>query len=120
MNKISKQPSLFDMMASITAKEEGMLQSITTANTEISKWSMKAYETLVEFIANNRSNKFMAEDARRYAEEKGLPIPPSKRAWGAIILKAAKDGLIKKNGHAAVTNVRAHRAFASVWERVEQ
>jgi hypothetical protein len=58
---------------------------------------------------------FQAEDFRDSIT--GLiEEPPSKRAFGHIILKAAREGLITRVGYAPVKNVTAHRAFASVWK----
>lgn len=87
------------------------------ANAVHLSWSDKAMDYLKWYISSIEKDKeFLAEDVREYAGTL-VPEPPSLRAWGAIILKAAKMGLIKKVGHRAVKNANAHRAFASVWRR---
>ena len=43
---------------------------------------------------------FLTEDVRAMAEADGLPAPPDKRAWGAVMRKAAHAELIKADGYA--------------------
>jgi hypothetical protein len=97
-------------------RDEGMKKAETSANEKTENWSERAMLLLRKFTQSNKS--FMAEDIRLFAIENGLPKPPSERAWGAVIKRAAKSGIIKKVGHQAVSNPRAHKAFASVWERI--
>jgi hypothetical protein len=70
---------------------------------------------LKDFIQFSDGKPFMCEDVREYASNH-LPTPPTNRAWGAIILRAKKDGIIKHYGFGQVTNPRAHRANASMWK----
>jgi hypothetical protein len=112
----SRQAGLFETLDLGNAlKERGIMLAERNANAEHSGWSDKAFHLLCEFI--KFTPRFRAEEARAYATEKGLEDPKSKRAFGAIILRAARAGLIKKTGHESVTNPKAHKAFAAVWER---
>jgi hypothetical protein len=86
------------------------------ANAVHGDWSDQAFEFLKIFLAHRRG-EFMAEDFRAACNEV-IPEPPSLRAYGAIILRAAKSGLIRKVGMRSVKNLKAHRAFASVWRKV--
>jgi hypothetical protein len=56
----------------------------------------------------------MTEDVRE-ASKHQLSEPPSARAWGGIIVKAVKCGLIYRKGFRNVSNVKAHRTPASLW-----
>lgn len=110
------QLTFFDKLE--TPKEIGIQQAVEHANRIMPDWSENAYRYLESYIVlHKRHHRFMTEDVRRAAElSLKVPIPPSKRAWGAIILRACKSGIIKKVGHDKVKNTNAHSAFASVWE----
>lgn len=98
-------------------RENGMHSAVAHADAVIESWSEKAYQMLPTFIATRGSDEFMAEDARIWAERRGLPHPPSERAWGAVIRRAAINGLIKFVGYAKTTNPRAHRTPAALWKK---
>lgn len=93
-------------------KTEGMDQAVMTADSVIPIWSTRAYDFLVNYAKYNY--KFMSEDVRT-ASESEIPTPPSNRAWGAVIVKAKKNGIIKHFGYGQVKNPIAHMANASVW-----
>jgi hypothetical protein len=93
-------------------KERGMQKAVDHANQVHTDWSEKAFEFLKSFIIEHK--KFLAEDVRYYSAGK-VPEPPSQRAWGSVIVRAAKAGLIRRVGYEQVKNVKAHRANASVW-----
>lgn len=97
--------------------EQGMLHAEQHANIVHEGWSENALEWFVKYIKHfGRGHQFKTEDVRKYAELNGFDVPPSLRAWGAIVLKAAKAGLIKKAGYAQVENAKAHKANCSLWE----
>jgi hypothetical protein len=94
------------------ARDKGIEQAEKHANQVHDSWSDKAFEFLKSFIVNHK--KFLAEDVRYYSAGV-IPEPPSQRAWGAVIVRAAKQGLIRRVGYEQVKNAKAHRANASVW-----
>ena len=57
----------------------------------------------------------MTEDVR-LASEKEIPMPPSNRAWGGIVVRASKAGLISRVGFSNVKNAKAHKTPATVWK----
>ena len=93
-------------------RDKGIKQAINNADDIHEKWSEKAYKFLTDYIRSH--HEFMTEDVR-VASEKKIPIPPSNRAWGGIILRASKAGLITRVGFSSVKNVKAHRTPATVW-----
>ena len=93
-------------------RDKGIKQAIDNADDTHEKWSEKAYKFLTDYIRSH--HEFMTEDVR-VASEKKIPIPPSNRAWGGIILRASKAGLITRVGFSSVKNVKAHRTPATVW-----
>ena len=76
------------------------------------KWSDLAYSFLEQYIQTRQ--KFMTEEVRA-ASEGIVPEPPSLRAWGGIVVRAANRGLIEKAGYQEVQNPKAHRTPSSVW-----
>jgi hypothetical protein len=51
----------------------------------------------------------------RMAAKEIVPEPPSLRAWGSVLLTAARRGWIKQVGYIKVENVKAHRTPAALW-----
>ena len=93
-------------------RDKGINQAIDNADDTHERWSEKAYKFLINWIKTQY--EFMTEDVR-LASEKEIPIPPSNRAWGGIILRASRAGLISRVGFSNVKNAKAHRTPATVW-----
>jgi len=93
-------------------RDKGIKKALDNANNTHNKWSDKAYDFLLKYI--KYQNQFMTEDVR-IASEKAIPKPPSNRAWGSVILRASRSGLINRVGFANVKNAKAHKTPASVW-----
>lgn len=87
----------------------------TAADHASEAWNEKAYEYLKKYLKINR-DKFMTEFFRQWAESNGLHPPPTARAYGSIISKAAKKELIKHCGYSRTSNYKAHKTPASVWQ----
>lgn len=92
--------------------EAGIDQAVSHADAVSPAWSDTAYAFLLEYAATER--EFMAEDVRAAAAGK-VAQPPSLRAWGGVMLRAAKAGLITKIGFRSVSNPKAHCATGGVW-----
>ena len=93
-------------------RNEGIKKAIDNADDTHEKWSDKAYKFLLDYIKSHK--EFMTEELR-VDSEKEIPKPPSNRAWGGIILRASRAGLITRVGFSSVKNVKAHRTPATVW-----
>ena len=99
-------------------RDKGIKQAIDNANDTHDKWSDKAYKFLLDYIKYGEGRdqyEFMTEDVRM-ASEGEIPKPPSNRAWGGIILRAVRAGLISRVGFSNVKNVKAHKTPATVWK----
>jgi hypothetical protein len=100
-------------------KEEGMQQAIENADRQIGDWSLSAFNLFRFFLKDKQVGfQFMAEQAREFSESRGLEIPPTRRAWGSIVARAKREGLIKHVGFSQVNNPKAHRTNVSVWEKI--
>ena len=93
-------------------RNEGIKKAIDNADDTHERWSEKAYKFLTNWIKTQY--EFMTEDVR-IASEKEIPKPPSNRAWGGIILRAVRAGLVHRVGFSSVKNIKAHRTPATVW-----
>lgn len=107
--------TLFDQPTGADLRDKGMNQAIQHADEVNEHWSEKAYSFLQSFLTYTKG-EFMAEEVR-IASMHVLPEPPSKRAWGGVIAKAKRSGLIVHAGFKSVSNPKAHNTPASVWRK---
>jgi hypothetical protein len=103
-----------DILTAIEERDKGIEKAVTHANDVVDNWSDKAYSLLLEFI-DSVPGEFMVEDLRAYAAMKDFPLPPSARAWGHVILRAARNGVVESNGFGKTKNKKAHRTPAAMW-----
>lgn len=100
-------------------RDKGIQQAIAHADEVNKEWSEKCYEMFVSWLRGWASGyKFTIEQFRQVAQIKGLPDPPSQRAYGGIAVRAKCAGLIKSNGTVKVKNPKAHCANAACWEKI--
>ena len=93
-------------------RDEGIERAEEHANKNYT-WSDFAFSFLEGYICFHK--RFMAEDVR-VASSGIVPSPPSKRAWGAVFVKAVKLNLIRRVGYQSVKNPKAHCTPATIWE----
>lgn len=107
--------SVLDFSQAKINRDNGITVSELNANSVWKNWSDDATIILKHFI-DYCPGEFQAEEVRKYATRFfNLPEPPSARAWGGVIFRAAKAGIIKRVGIAPTSNPSAHCANASVW-----
>lgn len=101
------QLSLLD---AIESRNAGIKTAVDHADHKIKSWQDRAYSFLLAYS----KPCFQVEEVRQAAE--GIvPEAPNARAWGGIILRAAKAGKVERIGFKNTSNVKAHRTPASVW-----
>lgn len=113
---IEKQVTMFMPEAELN-RDQGIAKAEYSALCKNEDWYRKAFDILNLYIALH-SDPFLAEDVRNFAEGQKLEIPPSKRAWGSVFLKASKNGVIRKVGYARTSNPKAHKTPATLWEAI--
>ncbi len=96
-------------------KLKGIERAIDNADDKCENWSEKAYNFAKEYI--KKVPYFMTEEIRE-ASKGRLEEPPSNRAWGGIVRRLKKSGLIRHYTYDQVKNPKAHKANASVWETI--
>lgn len=100
-------------------RDAGIHTAITNAEAQVTDWPAEAMRALHMYLLDHPSREFMTEDVREYAYNVlAVPYPPHCRAWGAIIAKAARAGLIERVAIAPVKTASSHMANASVWRAI--
>ncbi len=97
------------------ARDKGIEKAVKHADQVNDRWSDRAYGLFKDFIKANAA-PFQAEDFR-HSITGLIELPPSNRAFGGIVRRAAYEGLIRRVGTAPVSNVAAHSCFATVWQK---
>lgn len=109
------------MKASQSSKTQaGINQAVASANTKVPTWADMAYQELLAYgsIVGGLFNSDMVRD---WATRRGLPEPPSRRAWGGVFQRAAHAGDIEI---AAIQNYnypgrqRTHVTTNRFWRKV--
>lgn len=93
--------------------KEGMERAADHAERDAPGWRDQALEYVRQYATEHY--EFMCEAARRYAEGRGIGPPPDKRAWGAVMVKAARAGYVQKIGFACATDPKVHMNPAGLW-----
>lgn len=99
-----------DIFESSRLRDKGMARAEENAGRS---WNDMAYNYLFGYIKTHK--EFMTEDVRVASN---LPEPPSQRAWGSVVVRAKRNGLIVRNGYEMVKNPKAHRTPATLWRVV--
>lgn len=110
-----EEPDLFDAAEAKRRAEQGAKRALDHANRVNDGWAERALEKLAEYIVTTEGSTFMAEDVRVKAYAGGLEPAPDNRAWGAVMKKAEKRGLIKWERFGTTKAKRCHRNPAGVW-----
>lgn len=100
--------SLFDYAPTKTDKrtpaergEAGIYSAEKHAERFVEGWRLEAADYLRAFARANRGRDFLAEEIAPWAYDHGCNYPPDQRAWGGIIQKANRLGIIEPTGLAA-------------------
>lgn len=78
------------------------------------QWSAQAWDFMVAWARQRQGQPFQGEDVR-HAAAGVVPAPPEPRAWGSILVRAAKARLIARVGYAPAKDPKSHGNPKSVW-----
>ncbi len=95
-------------------RDDGMARAADHAEVVEPGWNELALEYVRVYAKANR--QLRGEMVRIYAENRGFPLPPDKRAWGAVMMRAAKAGLITKLGWTTAVDPKVHKNPVSLWQ----
>ena len=82
-----------DLTKAREARDDAMTACTDKAGTD---WAEHAYRALLDFAANHES--FLTEDVRVSCTD--VPPPHDNRAWGGVVNRAVRHGLIVRVGYA--------------------
>jgi hypothetical protein len=97
-------------------RDDGMQRAADHAEAVIPEWKELAYTRLLEFLGYHMG-EFFSEDVRAFATGRGLPRPPDNRAWGHVMMRAARAGIIRKLRWDTAKDQKVHCNPVSVWIR---
>lgn len=106
-----------DFTVAENARDLGMMIAEDNANRKVTGWSNMAMSYLRGYLSMHGTTPFLAEEVREYAKAHGLEDAPSNRAWGGVMTRASRAGLIKSVGFRLTTNPLAHRTPATLWAK---
>lgn len=113
------QPRLDILFTAEQLRDAGMALALEHADAKIPKWGDMCYELLKQYLVIT-SGTFLTEYFRPWAESiKGLPAPPTPKAYGPVMNRAARAGIIKHLGYAPTSNPKGHKHPSSIWIRVQ-
>jgi len=99
------------------ARDDAMRRAADHADKQHADWTGQAYRALLDFLDLNGSSPFMTEDVRAFVAF-ALVDPPDSRAWGAVIKRASRAGLIERIGYGEHKDPIRHRGISAIWRRV--
>lgn len=103
----------FDLFNQPTPKEVGIQLSYDKQNEIVESWGDMALDFVRVFARSNE--EFITEDIR-VASVGIVEEPENGKAYGAVILKACKSGIITWSGrYAEMKNPRSHSCPKKVW-----
>ncbi len=114
------QTNLLDAIAAEQAAQEGIQQAVSHANAVHRKWIENVYKIFLhDFLPQHK--RFMCEDFRAFYEVRDdYQPPPSNRSFAGVVVRAKRDFYIINIGTDKVSNKKAHRCFASIYERNDE
>jgi len=80
-----------------TRRDTGMMAAADHADRIKRGWTDIAYAELCAYVAD-RPCDFTIDRARFLRLDEAVPPPPDKRAWGSVIKRAIKSGVIIPTG----------------------
>lgn len=105
-----------ELLDGMTLRNFGIQTAITNAEKHHEGWFDEAVSLVKQYASIYSFHSFMCEDVRVWAEQhKLIERPPHARAWGAVMIRAAKEGFIKKVGFGFTKNPLAHQTPATLW-----
>ena len=88
-------------------RDEGMGRALDHAEREVATWGALALDYLRWYAETH--DRFPAWFVTQAAELcKEVPTPPTPKAWGSIFTRAAREGVIRKDGYRADPNRHAN------------
>jgi hypothetical protein len=91
-----QQPDLFEEARA--RRDLGIERAATHANQVVAAWVDMAVDSLR--VYSRTHEEFLTEDVREIAYALGLPQPPDGRAWGQVMRRGQREGVVERCGYA--------------------
>ncbi len=86
------------------------------ADSQSAGWLARATGLAEQFVINHVDlPSFQAIELRSYAEAQGLTSPPDARAWGHVMRRLKKNGVIESVGTGKSSGPKQHNGFITEW-----
>ena len=86
------------------------------ADSQSAGWLARATGLAEQFVINHVDlPSFQAIELRSYAEAQGLTSPPDARAWGHVMQRLKKNGVIESVGTGKSSDPKQHNGFITEW-----
>lgn len=96
-------------------RDDGMQRAADHAEAVKEGWGDTAYTYLCTYARTNHS--FTTEDVRMAAEKAGdLAVPPDKRAWGSVVARAVRAGVLRRSGFVTARDPKVHCNNIALWQ----
>lgn len=111
---MADQPDL--LVEARRARDEGIARAVAHAEATVGpEWAATAYTFLGVFARKNQT--FTTEQVREAATRAGEVLePPDRRAWGGVVKKAVRTGMLRRCGFVQATDPRVHMNIVALWQ----
>jgi hypothetical protein len=93
-------------------RDAGMQLAVQRADRRHDRWQDIALDAWLEYARTHVT--FTTEDVRTASVH--VPVPPDKRAWGAVARRAAKEGIVQKIGMVQARSPTVHAMYVAHYE----
>lgn len=95
-------------------RDAGIMSAVEHADSVSLGWSDVAVAYIRAYAASHAT--LTAEQVRKYAESRGLSLPPDKRSWGGVMLTAKRSGVIEAVGWTRASDPKVHCNAVTLWK----
>lgn len=92
------------------ARDAGIATAVEHASAVMPGWPQLAFEALAEYAKHHPT--FTIEQARKAMD---VPPPPNTKAWGGIITKAMRAGIVEAAGWTQAEDPKVHANLVTLW-----
>lgn len=102
-------------------RDKGITTSILHADRQARDWPERTFALLLMY-AGTEEDPWTVEQFREWAKKRGLPDPPDLRAFGGVVFRAKRLGMIRRVGVAPTvsSNLSLKPRYLSGVERAKR
>jgi hypothetical protein len=95
------------------ARDDGIAVAVAHAERVEPAWAETAFQALSDYCRAHHGQRITTPGIR--AALPGVSKPPHLRAWGGVIQRASKAGLLVKVGYDQATEPHVHCSIVTAW-----